>query len=818
MSNVPLSSTQERIERSIFERIRLELVDKGYLPDISAAPYNTGDAAAQTAWNTQLATIASTKRFAIELIGAGSYDKGDDKKVPRIVVTAGEFIEGELAGDQTRTFLLDDQTDMYDVVQRPASFSDYFTNIHIVANTSEQLRVCQGILSLALQTKGYLPLYDVDPAVIQPSGNFFYKKTGAANLPNTEEGVLEKVYSYVITDVLEVDEYTEADQVPKILSVDFNATPDDGTGATVTVDTGCDPALIHLNNVFATLASSGLVTNIRIVDTLDVEVGYWNSVSNKFIVPSANPQPLTIDFNDVLTSSNPVGGSNFDVRVIDSGGNPTGTVVTETVAELTIQVDAGFGYVAYNRPYLEQPVSYNDYDEAWRKINGGNTYNENIPDGVALQEVEPDFANNRYDYLRYFNKWGHKFRFTGENGGYYDQSDGNYYDVNGVLSNKETEFPEVSAGWWWVYDHLTGQKWPNDTQSFLDWSNTLDGTQTWTGNYGAQPWVVPTRKEATQLRSGFEAPSTGSLVTNRPFMAGTYANSHTGSTYSTTTTQSFAWQHNVGNVPLLAKTSSASKTWYFVYFDGGFINQPTFESQPVYYNRPYLGGSVSYRDFDVVYRKINGGNDYNNAIPDNALIQRVEPDFVNGRYDYLKYFNKWGHKFRFTGQNGGYYDESDGNYYDVNGVLSNLATEFPDNIGSPTTYYYIFDHLTGFVFVSDRLGGVTWENACDLTPTYNSFPTYIDTQFLPSVNEWRTVASVNPDSFGALANNINRPFVNYTQDLQWTGETRSSSITQAQRVGVTSYPQTYISPAGKTTTGANRGYMWVFDNGTIPQP
>ena len=89
MSTTPLTDTQERIERSIFERIRMELIDKGYLHDISIAPFNTGDGAAQAAWDAELIVISGAMDFAIELIGAGSYDKADEKKVPRIVIQSG---------------------------------------------------------------------------------------------------------------------------------------------------------------------------------------------------------------------------------------------------------------------------------------------------------------------------------------------------------------------------------------------------------------------------------------------------------------------------------------------------------------------------------------------------------------------------------------------------------------------------------------------------------------------------------------------------------------------------------------------------------
>lgn len=129
--------------------------------------------------------------------------------------------------------------------------------------------------------------------------------------------------------------------------------------------------------------------------------------------------------------------------------------------------------VYYNRPYLTQTVSYSTYDEAWRRINGANDYNDAIPDEAYIQQVEPDFGNGRIDYLKYFNSFGHKFRFTGINGGYYDEADGNYYDVNGTLSTKVAEFPTVIGAVYWIIDHLTGFMFPSSGFSNISYSNNL---------------------------------------------------------------------------------------------------------------------------------------------------------------------------------------------------------------------------------------------------------------------------------------------------------------------------------------------------------
>jgi len=444
MSTTPLSSTQERIERSIFERIRIELIDKGYLPDIDAAPYNTGDAAGQNAWDAQMTVIATAKKFAIELIGAGSYDKSDEKKVPRIVVQAGEFIEGELGGDQQRSFQLNDAQSAFDVIRRPAAFSDYYTNVHVIANTTEQLRIVQAVLSLAMQTKGYLPLYDIDPRVIQPSGNFFYRKTGAGSLPQPDEGVIEKVYSYVITDVLEQDCPTESDGAPLISQIDF----DQGTTVTAFTDPfpECPPATMTFNTILYGDLPAGVTTNIIIKDTNGDVQGYL--VGDTIYVPAGVGAgfQLTINGSPVLLITGPTG-----MEVVDANDNQLGSWNgTKWVVPLST--------VAFDRPQNVETTIYAIYDAAWRQANG------EIPSLSAtefLQELDPtDPLKIKYDDSAVTGIVEHLFRFVGINGGYPTINPADplglklWFDKDGVASDETTVM--TKDGSFMMIDRLTG--------------------------------------------------------------------------------------------------------------------------------------------------------------------------------------------------------------------------------------------------------------------------------------------------------------------------------------------------------------------------
>lgn len=318
MSTTPLSTTEEEIERSIFERIRLELVDKGYSPDITTM--NTGSAADQQTYNTALKLIKDTLGFSIELFGSGSYQKNQDKKVPRIVIDKGIFIEGELGGDQTRMFQLNDAGTEFDALIRPSQTSDLYISIHLVANTTEQIRICQGILSLALQVRGYLPLYNLTPNEIIPTGNFFYQKVGFSDLPNLEEGVVEHVFKYKISDVYEIDCIVDG---AASLITDLSLTTDINNPITVT--TGNGVYQLKVNGTDFDLISGDY--NVPVKDSNGLSVGYLdlsNPASPIWVVPANALDNYNITINGFAFSTI---NSNTDIPVKYVNGAAVGSKV-----------------------------------------------------------------------------------------------------------------------------------------------------------------------------------------------------------------------------------------------------------------------------------------------------------------------------------------------------------------------------------------------------------------------------------------------------------------------------------------------------------
>lgn len=241
---------------------------------------------------------------------------------------------------------------------------------------------------------------------------------------------------------------------------------------------------------------------------------------------------------------------------------------------------SGSNNVYYNRPYVTQTTIYNNYDEGYRLANGGNDYNDSIPTNSLIQEVSPDFVNGRYDYLRYTNKWGHKFRFTGSNGGYYDEADGNYYLADGTLSNLATVYPDLSAaGKWIVLDNLTGYAVPNDRGGAMVWTDAMNDVvgYDYFGYGSGSTWYNWTIREAMQLFNNSNEESTifSSGNTNRPFFTYSQANSYTSTTRASNTAQANAYLCNAYSIgyPLATTKTGAINRWHFTIFDDGPITQ-----------------------------------------------------------------------------------------------------------------------------------------------------------------------------------------------------------------------------------------------------
>lgn len=201
--------------------------------------------------------------------------------------------------------------------------------------------------------------------------------------------------------------------------------------------------------------------------------------------------------------------------------------------------------VYYNRPLIQNVTSYNTYDEGWMYANGIDS-----PSGTPINAIfqQPDYSVSP-DYLKYYNAFGHKFRFTGLNGGYYDFNDATYKNVTGGTSSFVAEFQapvdttSATANDGYIIDHLTGLGWRSVRwgSGGVTYYTCLAGISITTlSSWNLHPyddWKVPTLRQAETLYR-FDIPNNASASHRPPFQydqpdiwcSTTYPTS-TGSTY-----------------------------------------------------------------------------------------------------------------------------------------------------------------------------------------------------------------------------------------------------------------------------------------------
>lgn len=189
-----LTDIWEIVDRSVFEKIRLLLVEHGLTPDVTLYP-NTP--AGVDAYRAELAVIKSTKGFAIELFGSGSSQKKYEKKTPRIVFIPRRIYAGDLGGNPEYIYTFNGTK--FDAEVRPPQTSVYQFEISLVSDEIRQERAMNAIIGLALSKRAYVPFYT--NVTTGDNEEFFAIQTTFRDVPDTEFGIMEKIYTYEARDL-----------------------------------------------------------------------------------------------------------------------------------------------------------------------------------------------------------------------------------------------------------------------------------------------------------------------------------------------------------------------------------------------------------------------------------------------------------------------------------------------------------------------------------------------------------------------------------------------------------------------------------------
>jgi hypothetical protein len=248
------------------------------------------------------------------------------------------------------------------------------------------------------------------------------------------------------------------------------------SGGRFDYSTACVDATVTVNgDAFETVASGG---------TLDVEVEYDTSLDNPIQSIVANKiiivDPIVLPTNRIYLRPEPTG----EIYVPDSAFYLDGcdSWMVHNNVDPIIQTSSGIAMVI-------------DKSKRWKLI----------PDNV----------------------FGHKFRFTGATGGYYDPETLSFYDSDGTISTYASAFPAD-----YMIDNSTGLGWQTSGGlTNINFSDTLADVAS-LSHAGFDDWYLPNLSQLTSVTDyGYNSPL-GSTGDFNPIFTGGITN---GTKWTSTT-------------------------------------------------------------------------------------------------------------------------------------------------------------------------------------------------------------------------------------------------------------------------------------------
>lgn len=218
---------EELVERTIYHTIRREIVDRGYLPDIDSYDVENSDfniaKTESIRYNKDISDIAKDKGFAIEVFNYANNQAYGEKKPPRIVLLTDSFLPGELGTDPSGYY--EKQIDGTHIRKKSVDvIADYYFSLHLVANTTQQIRQLHDIMVNVIPRRGYLQRYT--DTELRPYSNIMVEYLNNTDVSFLAEGLIEKVYRYKICDLHEFDDKVVEINIPPIKQIKVDITGD----------------------------------------------------------------------------------------------------------------------------------------------------------------------------------------------------------------------------------------------------------------------------------------------------------------------------------------------------------------------------------------------------------------------------------------------------------------------------------------------------------------------------------------------------------------------------------------------------------------
>lgn len=186
-------SSQEIIERSVYSALLETLISTGY----SLRPDDYFPISTESAKKFQLdkKSIEADKGFFIPLFGIGNNQSRGMKECPSITIESQGFMPGDVGLPKA---IMEKVEDSYFVSESPYEAIDQYIDIHLIANTQQHMRLLHTMLFASIPQRGYIKPYNLDKVPFD--GNIFIEISNFYDMPNTDKGIMEKVYQFTIKD------------------------------------------------------------------------------------------------------------------------------------------------------------------------------------------------------------------------------------------------------------------------------------------------------------------------------------------------------------------------------------------------------------------------------------------------------------------------------------------------------------------------------------------------------------------------------------------------------------------------------------------
>lgn len=189
-------NSQEIIERSIYMALLNMAIELGYT--INPEDYLPTSAENAERFKEDLKKIIDDKGFYIGIFGVGNNHSRGIKETPRIVVDSEGFYPGDIG--LPRKITQKEEGIGYTATEVPYESLSQYMNIRLCAHSSEHMRLLHQIMFWSVPQRGYLKPYD-EPEFLF-TGNIYLRIVNFYNMPDLDNGLMEKVYQFEVQDCL----------------------------------------------------------------------------------------------------------------------------------------------------------------------------------------------------------------------------------------------------------------------------------------------------------------------------------------------------------------------------------------------------------------------------------------------------------------------------------------------------------------------------------------------------------------------------------------------------------------------------------------